>query len=83
MPIEYNPIAGIILLSERPYYWYCTATEQISSRTNMPVNKPDNQLCQYTCNINHELDNDYANTPIVYPEPTNNDSADTPAITTR
>ena len=49
----------------------------------MPANEPDNQLYQYACNINHELDNDCTNTPTVYPKPTDNNSADTPAITTR
>ena len=49
----------------------------------MPANEPDNQLCQYAYNINHKLDDDCTNMPIVYPKPTDNNSADTPTIITK
>ena len=39
--------------------------------------------CRSACDTNHKLGNNCADTPTVYPEPTDNDSADTPAITTR
>ena len=43
----------------------------------------DKILYQFACDINYKLGNDCTDTPIVYPKPTDNDSADMPAIMTR